>query len=80
MTQILHRLPSVLRRTGDSKSTHYKKIEEGLFTKPVKIGPRASAWPDSEITALINARIAGKTDQEIRHLVKKLETVRKTSQ
>jgi prophage regulatory protein len=50
-----------------------------LFTSPVQIGARAVGWPDSELEALNAARIAGKTDDEIRALVVKLEAARKTA-
>jgi prophage regulatory protein len=36
-------------------------------------------WPSCEVDALIVARIAGKTDAEIRSLVVKLEAARKTA-
>jgi prophage regulatory protein len=36
-------------------------------------------WPSSEVEALNAARIAGKTDQEIRVLVVKLEAARKAA-
>ena len=73
----LMRLPIVLDHRGVEKSQHYADIQNGLFTKPVKIGPRASAWPEDEVAALNAARIAGWTDDEIRALVLKLEAARK---
>jgi prophage regulatory protein len=36
-------------------------------------------WPSSEVTAINAARIAGKTDEEIRALVVKLEAARKSA-
>jgi prophage regulatory protein len=39
---------------------------------------RAVGWPENEVFVLNAARIAGKSDDEIRQLVIKLETVRKT--
>ncbi|WP_211296778.1 helix-turn-helix transcriptional regulator [Malikia granosa] len=48
-------------------------IKAGLLTKPVPIGPRALGWPDDEIRAINAARIAGKTDDEIRALVEHLQ-------
>ncbi len=65
----LLRLPNVLKRTGDSRSAHYKRISNGTFTPPIKIGLRSSAWPDCEVSAIISARVAGKSDSEIRALV-----------
>ena len=54
------------------KSKFYGDIKAGLYTPPVKIGPRTSRWPRSEVVALNAARIAGKTDTEIRALVNSL--------
>jgi prophage regulatory protein len=78
MTTTILRLPIVKSRTGLSRSTIYLRITQGLWTKPVKLGPRASGWPSTETDALNNARIAGKSDDEIRALVKELEMARKT--
>lgn len=72
------RLPTVLERRGRSRSSRYLDIQQGLFTKPVSIGLRAVGWPENEVLALNAARIAGKSDTEIRQLVTKLEAARKT--
>lgn len=61
---------------GISRSTFYLQILEGLITKPVKIGSRAVGWPSNEINAIRNARIAGKTQDEIKLLVIELENQR----
>ncbi len=71
------RLPAVLNARGRSRSSHYLDIQQGLFTRPVSIGLRAVGWPAHEITSLNAARIAGKSDDEIRALVLKLEAARK---
>ena len=54
----LERLPSVLDRTGLSRSTIYKKISEGTFPQPVKLGERAVAWDAAAVTAWIGERVA----------------------
>jgi len=72
----LYRRPIVEQATGDSRTTIYRKIKDGLFTRPVKIGGYRVAWPANEIEAINKARIAGKTDEEIRALVIKLEAAR----
>lgn len=79
MSHTILRLPAVKAETGNSRSTHYLRIAQGLFTKPVSLGSRAVGWPSSEVTAINAARIAGKTDTEIRALVVKLEAARKTA-
>ena len=52
------------------------EIAQGLWTKPVSLGPRAVGWPSNEIEALNAARISGKTDTQIRELVETLHTKR----
>jgi prophage regulatory protein len=73
----LLRRPAVEQASGDSKSTLYRKIKEGLLTKPVKIGGERVAWPANEVQAINKARIAGKSDEEIKALVIELEIARK---
>ena len=79
MTHTILRLPVVLRERGRSRSAHYLDIQQGLFTRPVPIGARAVGWPANELATLNAARIAGKSDDEIRILVVKLESDRKTA-
>jgi prophage regulatory protein len=79
MTRTILRLPAVLRERGRSRSAHYLDIQEGLFTHPVSIGARAVGWPSDEVAALNAARIAGKTEEQIRALVVALEAARKSA-
>jgi prophage regulatory protein len=73
---------TILRRkqveteTGYSRSTIYLRISQGLWPKPVSLGPRAVGWPAIEVASLNAARIAGKSDDEIRALVTRLESNR----
>jgi len=75
-TQTLLRLPEVLKRTGFRRTTIYDYAKSGLFTKPVKIGMRAVAWPDNEVSAITAARIAGKSKEAISQLVNTLHAQR----
>jgi prophage regulatory protein len=70
------RLPQVLKVRGLKQSAHYQNVVDGLYTKPVKISSRAAGWPLSEVRALNSARIAGKSNDEIRTLVKMLTAAR----
>jgi prophage regulatory protein len=72
---ILRRKP-VEDETGYSRSTIYLRIKQRLWTKPVPLGARAVGWPAREVAALNAARIAGKSDAEIRALVARLEAER----
>ncbi len=75
----LLRLALVSKQTAMPKSSVYAAIAKGLFTHPIKIGERMSAWLQSEVTAIVNARIAGKSNDEIKALVLKLEAERKNA-
>ena len=79
MTHTILRIPTVKIRSGYSRPTIYLRISQGLWTSPVSLGPRAVGWPDYECDSLTAARISGKTDAEIRDLVLKLESARKTA-
>lgn len=70
------RLPAVLKARGRSRSTHYLDVKQGLFTRPVSLGARAVGWPDYEVAIINVARIAGKSDEDIRSLVASLEEAR----
>ncbi len=47
------RLPSVLRFFPVGKSTWWEGVKSGRFPKPVKLGPRITAWRVEDIRALI---------------------------
>jgi len=72
----LLRLPAVMERTGLARPTVYLRAKQGLFPRPVKLGSRMAAWPENEVAAINAARIAGKSDSEIRELVARLERER----
>lgn len=59
-----------------SKSSIYNAVQAGFFTKPVAIGEKATGWPDSEVSAIVAARIAGQTPAQIKALVTMLHTAR----
>ena len=74
--QIL-RMPAVKGKAGHrSDASIYNAIRDGLFTTGVAIGQRAKGWPDYEVDAIIKARIAGQTDEQIRGLVLRLHAKR----
>ena len=77
-----HQPHTILRRnqvqaeTGLSRSTVYVRIAQGLWPKPVSLGPRAVGWPAREVAALNEGRIAGWSDATIRAFVLSLVTQR----
>lgn len=71
------RMSSVKEETGHkSHASIYNAIRDGLFTKPVPIGQRSVGWPSEEVKAINAARIAGKTEGEIKELVQRLHVKR----
>ncbi|BCB60789.1 transcriptional regulator [Halomonas sp. A020] len=56
-TSNLIRFPVVREKTGMSTTGVYRGMERGDFPKPVRIGPRAVAWVESEIDEWIEQRI-----------------------
>ncbi len=76
ITFMILRRKQVEFECGYSRSTIYLRITQGLWTRPVSLGPRAVGWPAGEVAALNAARIAGKSDDEIRGLVAKLHADR----
>lgn len=77
--QRMMRKPEVLKARGRGNASHYNDIASGLMTTPVRIGAQSVAWPDSEVEAINRARMAGKSDDEIRALVNHLHELRKAA-
>lgn len=78
MKQMILRLPAVKIQSGLSRSTIYTRIAEGLWPRPVGLGGRCVGWPAEEVAKINLARIAGLSDGNIRSLVARLESERKT--
>jgi prophage regulatory protein len=72
------RLPTVLERTGYSRSRLYARISDGLFPRPIPLGPRVAAWPEHEVDAVIAAHIREVTDAELARLVAEIHAQRAT--
>ena len=51
------RRKQVQARTGLSRSTIYLYIKDGLFPKPIALGPRAVGWIESEVSDWIAERM-----------------------
>lgn len=72
------RLPEVKRRRGfRADASVYNEVRDGLFTTGVAISQRSKGWPDYEVDAINAARVAGKTDHDIRALVQMLQAKRR---
>lgn len=44
------RLKTVLERTGLSRSTLYRKIQQGTFPKQIRISERCAGWRQSAVS------------------------------
>jgi prophage regulatory protein len=74
---LILRLPEVKRRRGfRADASVYNEVREGLFTTGVAISQRSKGWPDYEVDAINAARVAGKSNQDIRSLVQMLHAKR----
>ena len=78
MQMKLLRKPSVLQKTGRSKSSLYNDIAQGLFPPPIKINLVSSAWPDFEVDTIIAAIIRGESAENIKNIVSEMVEARKT--
>ncbi|HBO5256679.1 TPA: AlpA family phage regulatory protein [Pseudomonas aeruginosa] len=72
----LIRQADVSRKFGAARPTIYEWMAEGLFPRPLKLGPKFAAWPEHECNAILAARIQGKSKDEIRALVIELTEAR----
>lgn len=71
----LLKLPVVKERCALGTTSVYEGVKKKTFPPPIKLA-RSSAWVESEIEAVIAARIAGKSDAEVRALVAALVALR----
>ena len=68
----LIRRPTKLSLTGRSKSSNYNDEKEGLCIPPISIGARSIAYVRQEVEAVIQARIEGKSTEQIKAIVLEL--------
>ena len=59
----LLRRPDVELLTGKTRAGIYEDMSAGKFPRPVKIGPRAVAWVESEIEEWLQQRIDDRDNQ-----------------
>lgn len=66
------RRTTVLENTGWSKSTLYNRLKDGLFPAPISLGARAVGFVESECDKVIQAMIAGYSEQQLKDLVQNI--------
>ena len=77
MTIQIVKQPSLLEQFAFSKSTLFSQIKQGLMPKPIPLGDRAVGYLQHELDAVLSARIAGQSNDQIKELVKSLVAKRK---
>lgn len=73
----VNRKPEVLKRFGFSNTTLHNLQKRKLFVSSINIGERAVGFLEHELQAIIAARAANQSHDQIRVLVAKLEEQRK---
>lgn len=63
-TNRLLRREEVEAQTGLSRSAIYRLMRAGQFPEPIKIGPRAVRWPQSELDDFLASRPRATGEQE----------------
>ncbi len=58
------RLNTVLDRTGLSRATLYRKINDGTFPKQIKLSTRCAGWRESSINAWLRSPIYFVADEQ----------------
>lgn len=69
MTARMLRKTEVCALIGEGDSTLKNRIRKGLFTPGVALSKTLKVWPSLEVETINAARIAGKSQDEIRALV-----------
>jgi prophage regulatory protein len=57
------RLKTVLERTGLSRSTLYRKIQQGTFPKQIRISERCAGWRQSAVSEWLRNPIFYNSDE-----------------
>lgn len=74
----LVRLVDILGPKGPipvSKSTWWQGVKDGRFPKPVKLGPRTTAWRAEEVRALYDCKEDGNSPHPVKNTSMSLGTV-----
>ena len=66
MASRILRLPTVLLRTGLSRSTVYARVAEGTFPRQLSLGPNTVGWRETDIDTWIDGLTAIRTVEAYR--------------
>lgn len=70
------RISDAQKALSCSRTAIYRDIKKNLLPPPFRLGDRAVGWPYTEISLIQAARCAGKSDDEIKTIVKQLVDAR----
>lgn len=76
LIEILRRSEVMLAFGYKSHASIYSNLKAGVLTAPINISARSVGWPRGEVQSILEARIAGHTDEQIRVLVDRLHAQR----
>ena len=79
MTHTILRLRDMRAKYPRARSSIYRDINDGLMVPPISLGARCVGFPAYEVDAIIAARIAGRSDDDIRRLVARLIADRRSA-
>jgi len=72
------RLKGVIERISIARSTFLEKVKKGLWPPQIHLGPGISVWIDDELSTVMEAYAAGCNQEEIKTLILKLISERKS--
>lgn len=76
---VMLRRQEVERRTGLGRSELYRQVALSVLPQPIRRGVRGVAWPAHEIDIVLEARMAGASNDELRAIVGRLHAERQAA-
>lgn len=67
------RKPEVLYMAGFGSTTLHERVTSKLMCSPIRLGGNVSAYLKHEVEAVLSARTAGFSDEQVKDLVVNLE-------
>lgn len=65
-------IPEIRARLRRGRTALYDDVAAGMLPPFIRLGARRVALPQTEVDAVLNARVAGLSDDDIRALVQRL--------
>lgn len=71
------RVPEICKLRECGRTRLYEEMANGMWPKPIRLGPRTTVWLRSEVDSMLAAYVAGYSTDRIKQLVKDIEAKRK---